>query len=197
MAKKRAARTIRRPKQSKRTAGRTRTRTVAPKRTRLVTRETNTSRVRNKRTAESRSRSIAALKGWRTRRATAKKRSTAARKGWDTRRKNIRSANRTRARNARKPVAPATTGQPGGGRTKEFIGAADYAAKKRSSSVSIQISAFGPADATAKDAERAIKERIATGHAPKGWNVRLMDWKSPHAWKQFAQPLKHASIKVE
>lgn len=182
-------RTIRRQAKSANIGARTPKRTLRPSRARAVApKRTTTSLSRSRRrTAESRARSTAAAKGWITRRANEKR--EARRRAAETRKRADRDRSRKRAKRT-------------GGVTKrtraraEFIGAANYRASRRGNSVSIQISAVGPADASASDAEEAIQEKIATGSAPKGWSIRLIDWKDPRAWKKMRKPLEQATIDV-
>ena len=202
MAKRRTRATIRRRTTattggtSKRTRTRTRARTVAPKRTRRTIAKRH-ARAGTTRTAESRARSRAALKGWITRRAEAKKRSDAAKRGAITRARNTAARARDRARKSGKRGASLFPGGSQRPLRAEYIGAADYRASRRSSSVSLQISAVGPASASAKDAERAIQEKIDTGRSPKGWTIKMIDWQQPNAWSKLRAPLKAATLAIE
>jgi len=201
MAKRRTRATIRRRTTattggtSKRTRTRTRARTVVPTRTRRT--NAKHTRAGTTRTAESRARSRAAKKGWITRRAEAKKRSDAAKRGAITRARNTAARARDRARKSGKRGASLFPGGSQRPLRAEYIGAADYRASRRSSSVSLQISAVGPASASAKDAERAIQEKIDTGRSPKGWTIKMIDWQQPNAWSKLRAPLKAATLAIE
>lgn len=154
----------------------------------------------------SRARSLAAKRGWSTRRAEEKKRSDAARKGWQTRR---RASTVSRKRQARKPQPvsqraqrPARTTRPSkvvsvarrrAGREQrraeearqkihgktEYAVSADYKRRNRKGgAVSIQIALRGPANLSKADAERAVNYAIDNnGVAPAGFEIAIVDWR--------------------
>ena len=152
-------------------------------------------------------RSVSARKGWITRRRNAAIRSERARKGWETRRANERkrrvsSKRRISARNRK--VSRVDVGdqfQPT--RRVEYAVSADYKARKRGSSVTVQISAIGPTGATKADVQAATNEKINTGRSPQGWKIQIIDWKGKRAnqttagaWKAFSAPLALADLSI-
>jgi len=153
-------------------------------------------------------RSLAALKGWNTRRANAAIRSQRARKGWETRRANIRAIetrNRLRRAKRRKRAIVETKREeiPKSVSRSEYAVSADYKARKRGSSVTVQISAIGPANATKADVQSATNEKINTGRSPHGWRISIIDWKGKRAnqttagaWKAFSAPLSLANLSI-
>lgn len=161
---------------------------MAKKRTRTV------SQPRNKRKSVAvvrvaRARSLRASKGWETRREN--ERSNAAKKGWETRRS--RKAFKSAFAGYEKPKP----------RLAEYAVSADYKARKRGSSVTIQISAIGPANATKQDVQDATAEKINTGQSPRGWQIKIVDWRGKRenqstsgAWKAFSAPLALARLSV-
>ncbi len=179
---------------------------MAKRRSRLTIRSTRAKRTgtrsRGAAAAVKAARRRSALRGWETRHANQAKRSAIAKKGWKTRRRNAKhptrkprtSADLPRTREPRTP--PRSRGGVGPARS-EYIGAADYSARRKSSSVSVQISATGPVGASSAEAKAAIEEKISTGRSPRGWNVRLMDWSDPGAWKKLNEVLKRSRVSVE
>ena len=163
------------------------------KRPRTNTRE-NPSAGRRSGKRVSRARSLASRKGWATRRANAEKRSQSAKKGWKTRRKNA----------AKKIAKKAKPGK------SEFAVSADYRASKRGSSVTVQIAAIGPSNATKHDAEAATIHKINTGRSPKGWQIRIVDWRGGEytggpvtetraqaiAWGTLSAPLSLSELSI-
>lgn len=156
-----------------------------------------------------RARSSASLKGWETRRANARaaeraerrearKRSEASRKGWETRRANERK----RKRGGR-------VGKPPPEKAR-FAVSADYKSRRAGSAVTIQISAIGPANATRDDAEAATAYKINYGRSPRGWQIRIINWRGPEwtgepiepdqkiadAWHTLSTPLALAELKI-
>ena len=164
-------------------------------------------------------RSLRAIKGWKTRRANAAIRSQRARKGWVTRRANLRAdsdrreRNRVRRLQSRKKSSVSKKDLEGlDDRAKQGLGiatkseyavSADYKARKRGSSVTVQISAIGPANATKQHVQDATAQKINTGRSPKEWEIRIIDWKGKRAnqstqgaWKAFSAPLALADFSI-
>jgi hypothetical protein len=120
-------------------------------------------------------RSLAALKGWETRRANI--RSKAALKGWETRRANIRS----------KAALPSKKKKPL--RKKKRAGRVIKIERKYALNVEYQVSARnnpevqifafpqGRKKRSRAEIVRALEERIKTGIAPRGWRFRVVEWK--------------------
>jgi hypothetical protein len=79
---------------------------------------------------------------------------------------------------------------------------ADYRSRKAGNAVAIQVSAIGPSGATRDDAERATIEKINTGHAPRGWTIKIVEWRgktrirTTQAWTDFSAPLTLARLTV-
>ena len=117
----------------------------------------------------SRTRSAAARKGWKTRRAGARKRSAAARKGWKTRRAGARK----RSAAARKGWKTRRARQKG---TQEYQINVKYKAGTKSK-VEVQISATGPTGSTREQVIAAVETRRRTGRNPKGWSIKVTEWK--------------------
>lgn len=148
-------------------------------------------------------RSISALKGWATRRKNAAIRSQRARKGWVTRRaKEVQRIRKTQARKRRAKIAVPPEPEPRILRA-EYAVSADYKARKRGSSVTVQISAIGPAGATKQDVQTATNEKMNTGRSPRGWEIKIIDWKGKRAnqttkgaWKAFSAPLALADFSI-
>jgi len=153
-------------------------------------------------------RSVSARKGWITRRRNAAIRSERARKGWETRRANIRAVetrNRLRRAKRRKRAVIETKREeiPKSLPRAEYAVSADYKARKRGSSVTVQISAIGPANATKQQVQDATAQKINTGRSPKEWEIRIIDWKGKRAnqstqgaWKAFSAPLALADFSI-
>jgi len=154
-------------------------------------------------------RSVSARKGWITRRRNAAIRSERARKGWETRRENQKrktrkaSAQRTRKRAKRGKPEALLPGDDVSRKRAEYAVSADYKARKRGSSVTVQISAIGPANATKQHVQDATAQKINTGRSPKEWEIRIIDWKGKRAnqstqgaWKAFSAPLALADFSI-
>ena len=149
-------------------------------------------------------RSVSARKGWITRRRNAAIRSERARKGWETRRakqKQIQSQrdSRRRKRIARISKRRADSVEP----LSEYAVSADYKTRKHGSSVTVQISAIGPANATKQHVQDATAQKKNTGRSPKEWEIRIIDWKGKRAnqstqgaWKAFSAPLALADFSI-
>lgn len=166
---------------------------MSKKRSRAGTKAVTPSRRRG----GNRARSLAAKKGWQTRRAQAKKRSDAARKGWKTRLRTTRARVRG-VRRAGRIMAEAERARQkihGPIARSEYAVSADYRSRRLGSSVSVQISAIGPAGATKTDAQNAVEHAVAhRGQSPAGWSIRLIDWKDKDAWRKLRKPLEHARL---
>lgn len=159
-------------------------------------------------------RSLSALKGWATRRKNAAIRSQRARKGWVTRRANLQSKrnlrrvkSRTRISKRRKSSDETLDDRAKQGlgipNKSEYAVSADYKTRKRGSSVTVQISAIGPAGATKQDVQEATAHKINTGRSPQSWQIKIIDWKGKRAnqttkgaWKAFSAPLALADFSI-
>lgn len=148
-----------------------------------------------------RARSRAAKKGWATRRAAARQRSLAAKKGWTTRRENLAHATRLTHKSRLRHTPRASTRNASSERT-EYAVSADYRSRKAGNAVAIQVSAIGPRGASRDDAERATIDKINTGRNPRGWTIKIVEWRgrthtdSPNAWSDFSGPLALARLEV-
>lgn len=171
--------------------------------------------------ALARARSLAAKKGWSTRRRNAAKRSRAARQGWETRRANEKSSRTRATRKSRgsvsttrkrksHPKRKSARHTPESASRSEFAVSADYRSRKASSAVTVQMSAIGPRNATLADAQAAATYKINRGRSPNGWQVRIINWRGAEwrgepiepdqkiadAWKTLSVPLALADIEV-
>lgn len=111
-----------------------------------------------------RERSLAAKRGWETRRAFAQKRSEAAKKGWETRRQNEAKKRRAKKKRA--------------GRGEYQINV-KYKPSDKKSKVETQISVKGPKGKSREEVISAVEHRRKTGSDLPGWETRIVEWKRP------------------
>lgn len=127
-------------------------------------------------------------------------RSSASRKGWETRRANERAKRRGHRGKVKLPPQEKA----------KFAVSADYKSRKAGSAVTIQISAIGPANATRQNAQDATAYKINHGRSPRGWQIRIINWRGPEwtgepiepdqkvadAWHTLSAPLALSKLDV-
>lgn len=92
----------------------------------------------------------------------------------------------------------------------KYAVSADYRSRKAGSAVTIQIAATGPARATKAEAITATEHKINSGKSPKGWKIRIVNWRGAEwegeavtpdarvaeAWQTLSGPLALADLEV-
>lgn len=91
----------------------------------------------------------------------------------------------------------------------EYAVSADYKARKRGSSITVQVAAIGPPGATKAQVNAAFLTKLNTGRSPRGWQIKIVDWrggndydggpaheKDPGAWNTLSGPLALAELSI-